>query len=164
MTGRVCYGLELSPAYVDVIVRRGQIFTAPQDIKPPVNPSTSAPAGRTKINQELQMARTAFVVNDALREKVRHLAGLGTPQDDIAKIVGCASKTLRRHFRDELDRGAAGGQRDGRRLFVPRCEGGQHPGDHLLAEDEGALARAQGCERPSAERRGRVHFRGPHPT
>ena len=53
------------------------------------------------------MARTAFVVNDALREKVRHLAGLGTPQDDIARIVGCAPKTLRKHFRDELDRGAA---------------------------------------------------------
>ncbi len=53
------------------------------------------------------MARTAFVVNDALREKVRHLAGLGVPQDDIAKIVGCAPKTLRQRFRDELDRGVA---------------------------------------------------------
>ena len=51
------------------------------------------------------MARTVFVVNDALREKVRHLAGLGVPQDDIAKIVGCAPKTLRKRFRDELDRG-----------------------------------------------------------
>ena len=27
MTGRVCYGLELNPAYVDVIVRRWQAFT-----------------------------------------------------------------------------------------------------------------------------------------
>jgi DNA modification methylase len=27
MTGRVCYGLEISPAYVDVIVRRWQVFT-----------------------------------------------------------------------------------------------------------------------------------------
>jgi DNA modification methylase len=27
MTGRVCYGLELSPAYVDVVVRRWQLFT-----------------------------------------------------------------------------------------------------------------------------------------
>jgi len=53
------------------------------------------------------MARTVFVVNDALREKVRHLAGLGVPQDDIAKIVGCAPKTLRKRFRDELDRGVA---------------------------------------------------------
>jgi hypothetical protein len=53
------------------------------------------------------MARPPFVVNEALREKVGHLAGLGVPQDDIAKIVGCAPKTLRKRFRDELDRGVA---------------------------------------------------------
>ena len=53
------------------------------------------------------MARQAFVVNDALRAKARYLAGLGVPQDDIANIVGCAPKTLRKRFRDELDRGAA---------------------------------------------------------
>jgi DNA modification methylase len=27
MSGRLCYGLELDPAYVDVIVRRWQLFT-----------------------------------------------------------------------------------------------------------------------------------------
>jgi DNA modification methylase len=27
MTGRVCYGLEINPAYVDVAVRRWQVFT-----------------------------------------------------------------------------------------------------------------------------------------
>jgi hypothetical protein len=53
------------------------------------------------------MARPAFVVNEALREKVRHLAGLGVPQDDIATILGCAPKTLRKRFRSELDRGVA---------------------------------------------------------
>ena len=53
------------------------------------------------------MARKAFVVNEAMREKVRHLAGVGVRQDDIAKIIGCAPKTLRKRFRDELDRGVA---------------------------------------------------------
>ena len=53
------------------------------------------------------MAKTAFVVNDALREKARYLAGLGVRQDDIAKIIGCAPKTLRKRLRDELDRGVA---------------------------------------------------------
>jgi hypothetical protein len=53
------------------------------------------------------MARAPFVINKALREKVSHLAGVGVPQDDIAKIVGCAPKTLRKHFRAELDRGVA---------------------------------------------------------
>jgi DNA modification methylase len=27
MSGRVCYGIELNPAYVDVAVRRWQVFT-----------------------------------------------------------------------------------------------------------------------------------------
>jgi hypothetical protein len=53
------------------------------------------------------MARTVFAVTDTLREKVRYLAGLGVPQDDVAKIIGCAPKTLRKRFRDELDRGVA---------------------------------------------------------
>ena len=53
------------------------------------------------------MARRAFVANDAMRERVRYLAGVGVPQDDIAKIVGCAPKTLRQRFRDDLDRGVA---------------------------------------------------------
>ena len=53
------------------------------------------------------MPRQAFVVNDAMRERVRYLAGVGVRQDDIAKIIGCAPKTLRKRFRDELDRGVA---------------------------------------------------------
>jgi hypothetical protein len=57
--------------------------------------------------EALAMARKAFVVNQALREKVRHLAGVGVRQDDIAKIVGCAPKTLRKRCREDLDRGVA---------------------------------------------------------
>ena len=39
------------------------------------------------------MARKPFVVNAAVREKVRYLAGLGVRQDDIARIVRCSPKT-----------------------------------------------------------------------
>jgi len=42
-----------------------------------------------------------------MREKVKYLAGVGVPQSHIAKIIGCAPKTLRRRFRNELDRGVA---------------------------------------------------------
>ena len=35
MTGRVCYGIELNPAYVDVIVRRWQLL-----YRPGCNPSS----------------------------------------------------------------------------------------------------------------------------
>ncbi len=53
------------------------------------------------------MPRQPFVVNDTVREKVRHLAGVGVRQDDIARIIGCAPKTLRKRCRDDLDRGVA---------------------------------------------------------
>lgn len=53
------------------------------------------------------MAKKAFVADEAMRERVRYLAGVGVPQDDIARIVGCAPKTLRKRFRDDLDRGIA---------------------------------------------------------
>ena len=97
-----------SPAYVDVIVRRWQLSpAAPQSIKPPVNRSTSVPTARTKTHRERQVARKAFAANDTVREKVRYLAGLGVRQDDIAKIIGCAPKTLRKRLRDELDLGIA---------------------------------------------------------
>ncbi|MGA7260174.1 MAG: hypothetical protein WA709_01475 [Stellaceae bacterium] len=53
------------------------------------------------------MARKAFVLNETVREKVRHLAGVGVRQDDIAKIIGCAPKTLRKRCREDLDCGVA---------------------------------------------------------
>jgi hypothetical protein len=51
------------------------------------------------------MPRKVFVVTDAMREQVRSLAGVR--QEDIATIIGCDPKTLRKHFREELDRGMA---------------------------------------------------------
>ena len=53
------------------------------------------------------MTRKPFVVDEAMREKVRYLAGVGVRQDEIARIIGCAPKTLRKRFRDELDLGVA---------------------------------------------------------
>ena len=53
------------------------------------------------------MARQPFAVNEGVRERVRHLSGVGVCQDDIARIIGCAPKTLRKRLRDELDRGVA---------------------------------------------------------
>src|SRR5215469_16575116 len=79
---------------------------APLYTKHRANRSTSAPPARTEL-EAAAMARKAFVVNQAVREKVRHLAGVGVRQDDIAKIIGCAPKTLRKRCREDLDRGVA---------------------------------------------------------
>ena len=53
------------------------------------------------------MTRKAFVATDAMRERVLSLARVGTTENDIAKIIDCDPKTLRKYFRDELDRGMA---------------------------------------------------------
>jgi hypothetical protein len=39
------------------------------------------------------------------RSPVAGMSSSRVPQDDVAKIIGCAPKTLRKRFRDELDRG-----------------------------------------------------------
>src|SRR3984893_9482798 len=79
----------------------------PRSIKYRVNHSTSAPTIGTELDQGPPMPRKPFVVNETVREKVRHLAGVGVRQDDIARIIGCAPKTLRKRCRDDLDRGVA---------------------------------------------------------
>jgi hypothetical protein len=53
------------------------------------------------------MARKAFLPTDAMRKKVLSLAARGVRYEDIAAIIGCDAKTLRKRLRDELDRGMA---------------------------------------------------------
>jgi hypothetical protein len=51
------------------------------------------------------MARPKFVPDDQQRRMVRSMAAYGIPQEEIALCVDLRSaKTLRRHFREELDR------------------------------------------------------------
>jgi hypothetical protein len=40
---------------------------------------------------------------DEQRRLVKTMAGLGTPQDDIARVVDISAVTLRQHYRRELD-------------------------------------------------------------
>jgi hypothetical protein len=40
-----------------------------------------------------------------MRERVRRLAGVGVPQHDIAAIIECDEKTLRKHFQSAADAG-----------------------------------------------------------
>jgi len=37
------------------------------------------------------------------RQLVQLHATIGTPQDDVARIIGVDAKTLRKHYREELD-------------------------------------------------------------
>jgi hypothetical protein len=45
--------------------------------------------------------------SDDNRRTVAEAAGLGIPQSQIGHLIGVSEKTLRLHYRDELDRGMA---------------------------------------------------------
>ena len=51
------------------------------------------------------MSRNPHLPTDETRKMVRRLSSLGTPQGQIAVMVGCSEKTLRLHYRGELDEG-----------------------------------------------------------
>src|SRR5258708_25598107 len=53
------------------------------------------------------MGRRAHQPDLALRRQVEALAAYGIPEMDISRIVGVDPKTLRKHYREELDLGAA---------------------------------------------------------
>jgi hypothetical protein len=49
------------------------------------------------------MGRPAFAPSAEQRKEVEIMARYGIPEDDIAIVVGIDAKTLRKHFRIELD-------------------------------------------------------------
>ena len=53
------------------------------------------------------MSRKPHEPTHQLRQQVRSLSGVGIPQEDISIIIGISEKTLRLHYRDELDEGGA---------------------------------------------------------
>jgi hypothetical protein len=51
------------------------------------------------------MGRRAHKPDAASRRQVEAMAAYGIPEIDIARVVGVDPKTLRKHYRDELDMG-----------------------------------------------------------
>ena len=51
------------------------------------------------------MGRRSHRPDAAQRRQVEAMAAYGIPADDIARVVGVDPKTLRKHYRDELDLG-----------------------------------------------------------
>jgi hypothetical protein len=51
------------------------------------------------------MSRRAHQPDPAVRRQVEAMAAYGIPETDISMVVGIDPKTLRKHYRDELDFG-----------------------------------------------------------
>lgn len=52
------------------------------------------------------MARPSYQPTEEIRKVVTAMSALGCRHDDIATVLEVSPKTLRKHFRKELDRGA----------------------------------------------------------
>jgi hypothetical protein len=52
------------------------------------------------------MARKAHLPEPVSRRQVEAMAAYGVPEADIARVLGIDPKTLRKHYRDELDTGS----------------------------------------------------------
>ena len=86
------------------------------------------------------MGRRAHKPDPALRRQVEAMAAYGIPEPNIAAVVGVDAKTLRKHYREELDLGEtkANAQVAG---FLFNAAQWQRHGTDLLAQDARALAR-----------------------
>ena len=74
------------------------------------------------------MARPPFQVTKENRNTVKALAGYGLAHDQIARIIGLrSSKTLRKHFRKELDTGAAEAGAQVAQTLYQMATSGQQP-------------------------------------
>lgn len=51
------------------------------------------------------MGRAAHEPDPVSRRQVEAMAGYGVGEEDIAKVLGVSPKTLRKHYREELDTG-----------------------------------------------------------
>jgi ribosomal protein L19E len=66
---------------------------------------------------------------DEQRRMVKSLAAVGTPHVKIASMVGIRSdKTLRKHFREELDHGSVEANANVARKLYEMAISGQYPG------------------------------------
>jgi hypothetical protein len=49
------------------------------------------------------MGRLSYQPDETSRRQVEAMAGYGIPEADIARVIGIDAKTLRKHYREELD-------------------------------------------------------------
>jgi hypothetical protein len=94
------------------------------------------------------MPRPKLNPTDEQRRLVKPLAAFGIRHDEIAKMINVRSpKTLRKHFRVELDRGAAEANSSVAQALYKMAVSGEHPAATLFW----LKCRAGWKERPSFE-------------
>src|SRR3954453_3565225 len=86
------------------------------------------------------MGRRAHKPDPARRKQLEAMAAYGIPAHDISRVVGVDAKTLRKHYRDELDLGETKANAQVAGLPLQLGPGRQRYGTDLLAQDARTLA------------------------
>jgi hypothetical protein len=74
------------------------------------------------------MPRPQLKPTDEQRRLVKSLAAMGTPHEDIARKIGVRSpKTLRKHYREELDTGGIDANYKVAQALFKMATSGEHP-------------------------------------
>lgn len=96
----------------------------PANLRQRPDPSPNKLAREPWIRVRPKNPAAPFVPTEHQRQKVRAMAAVGVPQDQIALVLRVDPKTLRRHFRIDLDTAAAEANAQvGGRLFKLAMEG-----------------------------------------
>lgn len=88
--------------------------------------------------------RPAFRKTPALAKRVEELTSGGMSQEAIAKVLGCDSDTLRKHFGDELDNGIQRRRAEVIGLLFKSARGGNVTAQKKLEEMTGRIAAEEG--------------------
>jgi hypothetical protein len=90
------------------------------------------------------MARLAFKPTEAQKHQVKGMSSCGVRQTDIAAWVGLRSpKTLRKHFREELDRGRIGADVEVGKTLFKMATSGKRPSATIYYLNRQASRRAR---------------------
>ena len=74
------------------------------------------------------MPRPKLQPTEEQSRQVKMLSALGIPQEEIAKRIGIRSpKTLRKHFREQLDNGALEANSNVAKTLYQMATSGEHP-------------------------------------
>jgi len=91
------------PAYVDVAVLRWQAFTGQQAALEASDSTFRRGDHRPRGGGDMPGVRVR--PTEETRRTVKAMAGVGVPHAQIAPYLRIDAKSLRKHYRDELDRG-----------------------------------------------------------
>jgi len=74
------------------------------------------------------MARPRFTPTAEQRRIVKSMAAMGIPQEQVAQMINCRSpKTLRKHFREELDAAASEANYNVAKVLYNLATSGEEP-------------------------------------